>query len=225
MPATCARVQNVTLSIFTCVRVRATCLHAACRLARQLNKISNFKHKSWYVHMVVFIVPQQIMEHGDMWRSSTAAIESRGARLKRIGRATVSWRGAVNGWCAQKQSKGVKVQKLMGRSYSSSAVQQLLMKAAMTEEIWHGSADYCTPEHLRLQRHLRSRKLKIEMTDDLSDHMSAFQVLSDKAKKAGCSEADAQLPLRKSKPSLDAADRVHTSIQGLPVFGPVPRLS
>eukprot|EP00965_Chrysotila_dentata_P102822 3394923-Pleurochrysis_carterae.AAC.1 len=64
-------------------------LHAACRLAKALNKISNYKHKSeWYVHMVVFIVSQQIAAHGDMWRSSTAAIESRDARLKRIGRST-----------------------------------------------------------------------------------------------------------------------------------------
>eukprot|EP00965_Chrysotila_dentata_P206668 6183666-Pleurochrysis_carterae.AAC.4 len=89
--------------------------------------------------MVVFIVPQHIMEHSDMWRSSTAAIESRGARLERIGRATVNRRGAVNGWASQKQQGGGEAQKLIGRSYNSSAVQQLLMKAAMTEEIWYGN--------------------------------------------------------------------------------------
>eukprot|EP00965_Chrysotila_dentata_P117565 3884497-Pleurochrysis_carterae.AAC.1 len=61
---------------------------AATELARQLNKVSNYKHKSWYVHMIVFIVPRQMFKHGDTWRLSTMPIESRGARLKRYGRVT-----------------------------------------------------------------------------------------------------------------------------------------
>eukprot|EP00965_Chrysotila_dentata_P014170 470087-Pleurochrysis_carterae.AAC.1 len=77
-----------------------------------------------------------MVQHGDKWRSSTTAIESRGARLKRIGRACVSWRKAVNGWSSYSLTAKGKVtlrQKTAHQSYASSAVQQLLMKAAATE--------------------------------------------------------------------------------------------
>eukprot|EP00965_Chrysotila_dentata_P102430 3381360-Pleurochrysis_carterae.AAC.1 len=87
-----------------------------------------------------------------------------------MGRISVSWRGAVGGWSSYdltEQLRGSKAQKTIHQSYSSLAVQQLLMKAAFTEEIWHDNANFCTPEKLRLQRHLRTRKLKCEMADDL----------------------------------------------------------
>ena len=45
---------------------------AASALARQLLKISNYKHKSWYVHMICFVVPQQIFRYGNTWRFLTA---------------------------------------------------------------------------------------------------------------------------------------------------------
>ena len=69
-------------------------LRAAIAFAEALNLVSNYKHKSWYVHLLVFVdvVPQQIAAHGNTWRFSTAPIESRGARLKRLGRRVVSWR-------------------------------------------------------------------------------------------------------------------------------------
>ena len=57
---------------------------AAVALALALNSLSDFKHKSWYVHLLVWIVPRQIVKHGDLWRFSTVATESRGARLKRM---------------------------------------------------------------------------------------------------------------------------------------------
>eukprot|EP00965_Chrysotila_dentata_P044733 1487209-Pleurochrysis_carterae.AAC.2 len=63
-----------------------------------LNKVSDYKQKSTYAHMTVFIVPQQLFEHGNTWCYYTAAIESRGAQLKHLGRSTVSWQPAVDGW-------------------------------------------------------------------------------------------------------------------------------
>ena len=70
----------------------------AAALAACLLKVSNYKHKSWYVHMICFVVPQQIFKYGNTWMYSTAAIESRGSRIKRLGRSTVCWRKACHGW-------------------------------------------------------------------------------------------------------------------------------
>eukprot|EP00965_Chrysotila_dentata_P154598 5108543-Pleurochrysis_carterae.AAC.1 len=61
-------------------------------LSKALNKVSSFKHQSWYLHYLVWIIPQQIMEFGNLWKFSTCAIESRGARLKRMGRRCICWR-------------------------------------------------------------------------------------------------------------------------------------
>ena len=35
-------------------------LRAAIQFAEALNLVSNYKHKSWYVHLAVFVVPQQL---------------------------------------------------------------------------------------------------------------------------------------------------------------------
>ena len=57
-----------------------------------LNVVSNNSHQSWYVHYLIYIVPRQMYKYGNTWRFSTAPIESRGARLKRLGRKVVNWR-------------------------------------------------------------------------------------------------------------------------------------
>eukprot|EP00965_Chrysotila_dentata_P245043 6206328-Pleurochrysis_carterae.AAC.1 len=68
-----------------------TCASSGIVFARELNKVSVFRHQSWYVHLLVYVVPQQLFKYGNTWCFSTAAIESRGARLKRIGRRNVCW--------------------------------------------------------------------------------------------------------------------------------------
>ena len=103
--------------------------------------------------MLCFVVPQQMFKYGNSWLYSTAAIESRGARLKRIGRSTICWRKAVHGWCSYDYTDrrtGKKVQRSQ-RYYQSSAVQQLLIKVAAQEESWHSNDEYCTPAKIRLQ--------------------------------------------------------------------------
>ena len=52
-------------------------LRASIEFSKALNKVSNYKHQSWYVHYLVWVVPRQIFELGDTWRYSTCAIESR----------------------------------------------------------------------------------------------------------------------------------------------------
>ena len=70
------------------------------KLAKALNKASNYNHLSWYIHLLVFVVPRQIFKYGNTWRFSTAPIESRGARLKRLGRAVTNWRSIARTACA-----------------------------------------------------------------------------------------------------------------------------
>eukprot|EP00965_Chrysotila_dentata_P063830 2115339-Pleurochrysis_carterae.AAC.1 len=65
-----------------------TFLRAAIELSIALNKVSNYRHQSWYVHYLVWIIPQQIFVYGNLWKFSTCAIESRGAQLKKFGRKT-----------------------------------------------------------------------------------------------------------------------------------------
>ena len=52
-------------------------LRASIVFSKMLNKVSNYKHQSWYVHYLVWVVPRQIFELGNTWSYSTCAIESR----------------------------------------------------------------------------------------------------------------------------------------------------
>eukprot|EP00965_Chrysotila_dentata_P199529 6179438-Pleurochrysis_carterae.AAC.4 len=103
-------------------------------LAKVLNKVSNYRQQPWYMHYAVFIVPQQIWEFGDPLRFSTAAIESRGARLKRIGRRVVYWRPYA----------------------ASGSILNLIHRK--TDEAKEGIQQYGS---LRLREQLRSKKLNV----------------------------------------------------------------
>eukprot|EP00965_Chrysotila_dentata_P017172 570119-Pleurochrysis_carterae.AAC.2 len=56
------------------------------------NKVSNCRRQSWYVHYLVWIVPRQIFEYGNLRKFFLCAIESGGAQLKKFARKTVCWR-------------------------------------------------------------------------------------------------------------------------------------
>eukprot|EP00965_Chrysotila_dentata_P237893 6202182-Pleurochrysis_carterae.AAC.1 len=213
------------LAYFTCLDAHCLsvcCLLAAIAFAMQLNKVSNFKHKSWYVHMIVFVVPQQIAEHGDTWVYSTMAIESSGARLKRYWRVTVSWRKAVNGWSSYAhtdKASGAKMQRT--QRYMSSAVQQLLMKACAMEESWHSLAPFVTPEKGRLQQYLLTRKLKCDV-GEISSRQSSRAVFDQAAQEGAIS--DSQPAFCAEPPALAFFSRMFSTIKGIGVFWPLPKL-
>ena len=188
---------------------------AAADLAAKLLAVSNYKHKSWYVHMICFVVPQQIFKYGNVWRFSTAGIESRGSRLKRLGRTTVCWRKAVHGWTSYDytvRSTGAKRQRMQG--YSSSAVQQLLVKVCAQEESWHSSDNFATPAKIRLQQQLRTCRLKCEMVE-VTDRQSAGSILTG----AAASHAT-PAPSPAAKPTKVWEPKPLACVGGLPVFGP-----
>eukprot|EP00965_Chrysotila_dentata_P155653 5143482-Pleurochrysis_carterae.AAC.1 len=78
----------------------------------------------------------------------------------------------------------------------------------MTEHIWHSNADFCTPEQLRLQCHLRTRKFKSEMSNDLGGRLSAMQVLAENVSSASDGATAAPLLLSAKGKSLDAPPRI-----------------
>eukprot|EP00965_Chrysotila_dentata_P024112 799111-Pleurochrysis_carterae.AAC.1 len=112
--------------------------NAAIDFSRGLNEVSSYKHQSWYVHFIVFIVPQQLFEHGDTWAFSTCGIEARGARLKHMGRRVTNWRKlaqspTVYEYVDRQTGKAVSRQ----QSYSSSPTEQMMLRICAQEASWH----------------------------------------------------------------------------------------
>eukprot|EP00965_Chrysotila_dentata_P146592 4840449-Pleurochrysis_carterae.AAC.1 len=135
-----------------------------------LNNVSNYKHQSWYVHYLIWIIPQQIFLHGNLWRFSTVAIESRGAKLKKFGRRTVSWRplaAASAVYSYIDRQTGLPVRRF--QSYRSSPMEQMMKQIVAREEASHDTESvFARPERLRLKLELRTCKLKCELADEVA---------------------------------------------------------
>eukprot|EP00965_Chrysotila_dentata_P055548 1842847-Pleurochrysis_carterae.AAC.1 len=150
-----------------------------------LNKVSNYKHMSWYVHFLVWIVPQQLFDYGNLWKFSTIMIESRGAKIKKHALKTSCWRPIqaskiVYNYVDRRTGRAVKRE----QSYKSSPVEQMLLRIAQTGEISHDSTSaFARPEHLRLKHEMRMCKLKCELADEVSvdDAMTMMDALQSKA--------------------------------------------
>ena len=87
-----------------------------------------------------------IYKYGDLWRFSTAAIESRGARLKRMGRTVISWRPYQAGKSVYHYIDHRTGQEVTReQSYKSSPMEQMLSKMLANEVSWHSDKCVCTP--------------------------------------------------------------------------------
>ena len=96
--------------------------------------VSYKKHKSWYVFLTLWAVPRQMAVRGDLWDYSTSPIESRGARMKRVIRSCLSWRGPV--WRTDGASEEAGKSPKAKRPYESCAMLQLLRSIVAQEQIW-----------------------------------------------------------------------------------------
>ena len=110
-----------------------TFLHRAIDFSEAMKDVSYKKHKSWYVFLTVWVASRQIAERGDLWAYSTSPIESRGARMKRIARSCVSWRGPSMRCLDSEKSQG---KASAPRPYESCAMLQLLRSVVAQEQIW-----------------------------------------------------------------------------------------
>eukprot|EP00965_Chrysotila_dentata_P160336 5294182-Pleurochrysis_carterae.AAC.2 len=147
-------------------------------LSVALNNVSNYRHQSWYVHYLVWIVPQQIFLYGNSWKFSTCAIESRGGQLKKYRRKTVSWWPLSATFVVYNhvdRRTGLPVRRT--QSYSSSPMEQMLKRIVAREEASHDADNlYARLEALRLKQQLRKCKLKCELPD-LVDVDDAFAMI------------------------------------------------
>ena len=146
----------------------------ALRLARcardfqaALTSLSNYKQKSWYTHASVWIIWQQVWLYGNTWPLSTISLESRNARIKKIGIRFTNWRPLVAGYTEYSYKDRRSGQQINGkRRYNSSAVHQMLQRLALCETSWHTNSRFTAPDKLRLQTQLRSTLIKVEVADN-----------------------------------------------------------
>jgi hypothetical protein len=55
-------------------------------------------HRSWYMHIMLYILPRQIAALGDLWRFSSGPLEARGASLQRSVRTNFTYRPTAAGY-------------------------------------------------------------------------------------------------------------------------------
>eukprot|EP00965_Chrysotila_dentata_P218875 6190818-Pleurochrysis_carterae.AAC.1 len=102
------------------------CCITATRLMHDLENGSNSAHWSWMPHIVVYIVPLFVANRGNLWRFATAALESRGGRVKKVARSVISWQPAgvykrtisKKGKCSNLFVQSVKKREQAGQSRS-----------------------------------------------------------------------------------------------------------
>ena len=133
---------------------------------KALRSLSNNKQKSWYTHVCVGIVWQQMFLFGNTWPLSTVSIESRNARIKRYGRRFANWRPLVNGFTAYDYIDRRSQERVTGqRRYNSSPVHQMLKRVALSELSWHSKSRFTATDKMRLMTQLRSTLIKVEVAD------------------------------------------------------------
>ena len=136
--------------------------------------------------MVTFIVPRQLFEYGDTFRFSTATIEARGARLKRLVRTVVCWRPIS---CASRtfswKDRAGKIRKRVDK-YNSSPMEQLLKFVCAQEESWSSDDAFARPEKLRLQQLGCATRIKLEPISERASVTSTFEAaVEDRKRKRG----------------------------------------
>ena len=132
-----------------------------------MEALSVGKCKSWYVHLVVWVVPLQMSKNRcSLWEFSTSPIEQRGARLKKIVRNCISWRPWDNGKVEDKTNPEAPATFWKRRRYESCAMLQLLRACVAQEEVWRvklsGSREALSVSEARMQQRGRTTIIKSE---------------------------------------------------------------
>ena len=141
--------------------------HTAIRFAHRFEGVCNSRHRSWYLHNFVYVVPRQIERYGALWPFSTAALESRGARIKRV---KVSWRGYCDTPKQHKRDWNTRVS-VFKQTYRSSPTLQLMRMISAAEDMYH---DGKGRGGARFKQTGRFRKVKLE-----ADHSNTASYETD----------------------------------------------
>ena len=147
--------------------------HAAIAFARRFEGVCSGRHHSWYVHLFVYVVPRQIERYGELWPFSTAALEGRGARIKRV---KVCWRGYSGEPMVCKRERQGRVSTFK-KAYKSSPTIQILRMITAAEELYSNGKGRGAA---RLKATGRYKKVKIEADHSTTDsyEMDPFKALS-----------------------------------------------
>ena len=85
-------------------------------------------------HIIAFILPQFVAKYGNLWRFSSAKLEARGGRVKRVARAVVSWQpqGVYKKCIKKKRRDGVGTEntRVITVKHTGSGSKQLLDRNA-----------------------------------------------------------------------------------------------
>ena len=154
--------------------------HAAIRFAKSFEGVCNSRHRSWYLHLFVYVVPRQIEKYGALWPFSTAALESRGARIKRV---KVSWRGYCDQPKEQRRERQRRVT-IFKQRYRSSPTLQILRMISAAEDMYHDGKGRGAA---RFKETGRFKKVKLE-----ADHSNTDSYETDPFKALSSFLADAQ---------------------------------
>ena len=117
-------------------------------------------------------MPRQIAKYGELWPFSTAALESRGARIKRI--RNVSWRPYVGGAFDRKSDRRGRVA-IFKQTYKSSPTLQVLRIISAQEEMFHNGKGRGAA---RQKQTGRFKKVKIETDSTASYETDPFKSLT-----------------------------------------------
>ena len=111
---------------------------AIVAFAHRVESVTNGRHKSYYLHLFVWLVPRQTARFGNLWRFCTSAAEYRNARFKRM---KVSWRPDLGKevWGKYRKKIGDEVVEFK-RRYNSSPMLQLLRNVSCVEHV-HSNKD------------------------------------------------------------------------------------
>ena len=150
-------------------------LRCAVRFGPAMKAVSVGKHKSWYVHLTIWVASRQMAVHGDLWAFGTSPVEQRGARLKKFVRNVVSWRPYHSGWVpplgpVSKDGTCPEPVFVARRKYESCAMMQALRMCVAQEEMWaapaiavaHGGSGGLSVSERRMQTVGRTTLLKLE---------------------------------------------------------------
>ena len=146
---------------------------AAVRFAKSFEGVCGGRHRSWYLHLFVYVVPRQIEKYGALWPFSTAALESRGARIKRV---KVSWRSYCAAPADRKIERQGRVEKFK-QTYKSAPTAQILRMLSAAEDVYHSGKSIGAA---RLKSTGRYSKVKLEADHSSTDmyETNPFSALS-----------------------------------------------
>ena len=154
---------------------------AAIRFAHRFEGVCNSRHRSWYLHLFVYVVPRQIEKYGELWPFSTAALESRGARIKRT---KVCWRSYSDTPTDRKSDRRQRVT-IFKQKYRSAPTLQIMRMISAAEEIHHNGKGRGAS---RFKATGRFKKCKIE-----ADHSTATSYVTNPFASLSAFLTDAEL--------------------------------